>query len=119
MKYFLLAALLALAGCGPQRPQDLTAGYEHAQVVTRQSLKSEPWPFTVDTVIVHCEKDIYYLVSTPKGATYALNGTAKSTHQYQNLEDIWLHDKNLGGSWRVDIGPILEIANKNCGNGTK
>jgi hypothetical protein len=112
MKRTLIAAFLALAGCGPQNP---LAGYEHAQMVRKSEL-GDKWPFTVDSVIVHCEKGIYYLVTVPGGETYALNGTATSTHQYKEIEAIWLHDAKLGGNWRIGIDPILLIADKNCHN---
>lgn len=110
MKRFLFG-LLALAGCGTQNP---AARYQNAQTVTKAEL-GDKWPFTIDTVIVHCEEQgLYKVVSSPAGVTYGLNGTSKSSGKYQDIEQIWRKDDRYGGSARIDIGPILEIANQNC-----
>jgi hypothetical protein len=117
MKRLLLLALVALASCAPETAQERLARqlrrYDHAELATRSQF-GDKWPFGPDTVIVHCEKQIYYLVSTLDGRTYALNGTAKSTQKYKDIEEIWLPDKSMGGNWKINIGPILDIANKNC-----
>jgi hypothetical protein len=105
---FLLPMLLV--ACGPRDP---LADYENAQMVRKKDL-SEPWPFRADSVIVHCDSYDKYLVTIPGGDTYALNPAAKATGQYKALESIWLPDTAKGGPWRVSIGPILDIAEKNC-----
>lgn len=107
----LLFGLLALAGCGPHNP---AARYKNPQMMTKAEL-GDKWPFTIDTVIVHCEgQGIYHVVSSMDGVTYGLNGTSKSSGKYQDIEKIWRKDERYGGSARIDIGLILDVANRNC-----
>jgi hypothetical protein len=105
----LLLTLSLLAGCAP----DPLAGYEHAQMMRKSELGGL-WPFRADSVIVHCKNYNQYLVTVPGGDTYALNPAAKATGEYKALESIWLPDTILGGNWRISIGPILDVAQKNC-----
>jgi hypothetical protein len=46
---------------------------------------------------------------------YALNGLAKGTGKYADIEPIWKLE--LGGHGnRVDIGGLISAANTYCGN---
>lgn len=80
---FVLAAL-ACSGGTPASANN---------VVTKADYGDEKWPFIVDKVELRCEPTVdprrQYVTLRANGKEYWLNGTAKGTGQYANLEEIW------------------------------
>ena len=65
----------------------------------------DDWPFTVDSVTLHCENDAVWVEAYGK-LKYGLNGTAKARLGTRDarLENIW----RVGSvTPRVDIGPMI------------
>ncbi len=79
-------------------------------LVTRESM-GESWPLTVDQAHVEC-LDGRLAVVHANGMTYALNGTAKS-RGYPAVDPIWRANPSIPGT-KINIGPLIDIALKQC-----
>ncbi|MCB9441125.1 MAG: DUF2511 domain-containing protein [Mycolicibacterium sp.] len=69
-----------------------------------------PWPLTVPDATLMCagwgtggQKSVTLAAD---GKMYAVNGTAKSTKQFEDLDAIWADDSTAPGL-KVNIGPLL------------
>ena len=73
----------------------------------------DAWPFTVDSVTLHCTNDAVWVEAYGK-LKYALNGTAKARLGTRDarLENIWRVGRV---SPRVDIGPMIQEGLALCG----
>ncbi|WP_394334220.1 DUF2511 domain-containing protein [Mycobacteroides abscessus] len=68
------------------------------------------WPLTVSEGTLECN-NMAVTFRTQDGATYAVNGTARSKHP--GLEPIWKPSPEVPGA-RVNIGPLLNAGLKLC-----
>lgn len=130
----LTACALIAAGCGDDQADTESASSEEAPrgetfVVTTPAKPTatpdpnpgrkltaadteDPWPFTVDTVYVRCESDIYLVVRID-GEDYALNGTAQS--EYPEFDRFWKKDPYVPGA-KVNISELIDIGQAECGS---
>src|SRR5207249_970254 len=77
------AAMLAVAGCdGISEPPPQPAGF-----VSQATWTDGQWPFTVSEGVLMCDAP-HRVTFTANGARYALNGAAKSTGQFQDVNPI-------------------------------
>lgn len=79
--------------------------------------EGERWPLTVDRAVVVCGPAYQLMLAVPdtSGTWYYLNGTAKGTHKYADLMQIWKDDPDVKG---LKIGMWLTTyGNEKCGNG--
>jgi hypothetical protein len=73
------------------------------------------WPFTVDRGILKGVRvgktsdgsPLAHLTFTAQGKVYAVNGLARGTKKYAEIEDIWAANPEIPGT-RIDIGPIID-----------
>lgn len=68
------------------------------------------WPLTVPEGTLACEslgRGLGRVTITVGGKTYWVNGTAKGTHRYADLEEIWRADPSYPAI-KVNIGPLLD-----------
>jgi hypothetical protein len=63
------------------------------------------WPFTVPQGVLMCAAPDRVTFSAD-GTMYAVNGSAKSTGQFEDLAAIW-KDSDFPGV-KVDIGPMIQ-----------
>ncbi|MCV7286122.1 DUF2511 domain-containing protein [Mycolicibacterium wolinskyi] len=94
---------------GPNRP----AGY-----ISEDTWTDGPWPFTVSDGTLMCAP--YGVGGNQQSVTfvtnrtmYAINGTAKSTRQFEAIEAIWKDNPEIPGT-KLDIGPVLEMGLSLC-----
>ena len=105
----LVGATAALVGCGSQNKSNEVT-------ITKQDF-GEDWPFTVDEGVLagngsdgFCE-----VLFTTGGVTYAVNGTAKATGQYADINEIWADDPSTPGlSLKVSMGPVIDRGLELC-----
>lgn len=71
----------------------------------------DQWPFTVDSGYVDCVAPGSAILRTG-GATYGLNGLAKS-RGFTDVRTIWRDDPNIPGL-KVSIGPMIDLALDQC-----
>lgn len=116
MRTWLTVALAALAasGCnGNSGPPAQPAGF-----VSEATWPDEPypsaglWPFTVTGGVLNCHAP-HRVTFTANGVEYALNGAAKSTGQFQDVNPIL---RDTGGYVEIDetrapakqgVGPMV------------
>lgn len=82
-------AALALARCvGRSEPPSLPAGFvSEATWPDKPYPSAGPWPFTVTGGVLICHAP-HRVTFTANGVEYALNGAAKSTGQFQDVNPI-------------------------------
>jgi len=119
----LIAALaiviaFSLAGCGGDDEQTATttptttaAPAAEPGHVSRATM-GEDWPLTVDSGTLRCEGDAVTFETTD-GDIYAVNGTAKTTTDYPDIDAIWADDPALAGL-KKNIGPLIDQGLKLC-----
>ncbi|MDQ3802462.1 MAG: YebY family protein [Acidobacteriota bacterium] len=61
----------------------------------------------------HGRNGVGAVIFTADGRTYAVNGIARGTKKYREVEEIWLDNPSIPGAKR-DIGPIIERGLKLC-----
>lgn len=73
------------------------------------------WPFTVDEGTLACRGSggVGEVVFAAGGVTYALNGVAKRSKKYSDVESIWATNPAIPGT-KKDIGPLIERGLKLC-----
>jgi Protein of unknown function (DUF2511) len=89
------------------QPPNRPAGY-----VSDATWTDGPWPFTVPEGTLLCapygvggrSQSVTFIAN---GVVYAINGTAKGTHQFAPLEQIWKDNPQMAGT-KVNIGPMLD-----------
>lgn len=135
MRRVLAALILAivLAGCGAapaaNRPgnqetafaqidEDLAgdaataAPASAAPGAISQATMGDAWPFTVEAGEVKCTNG-NHLVFVANGVTYAVNGAAKSSGNYQDIETIRRPDPT-DTRYPMSLQPILDIGLPLC-----
>jgi hypothetical protein len=88
-------------------------------LITRTDL-GQQWPLTVDYGVVACQNKnaggqglkIATFIG-PDGTEYALNGTAKSHTNAEDIDPIWAPDPNVTGL-KIGIGPLIDHALTLC-----
>lgn len=115
----VLAVGLLLAGCGDDDDSTEVA----SAPVSRAEFEEigYDWPLDVDEGTVRCENveagDRVLQAATfttDNGAVYALNGTAKSHVDAQDLEMIWSDDPDVDGL-KVSVEDLLDRTLELCG----
>lgn len=69
-----------------------------------------PWPLTVPEGTLACESlggRLGRVTITANGTTYWVNGLAKGTHRFADLDEIWRADPSFPAI-KVNIGPLLD-----------
>lgn len=91
----------------------------HPQGYVSREILGDEWPLTVDDGVLGCElvqvSDASYasVTFTSGGITYAVNGVARASGTYAEIDPIWavspysLPDDPLG-PLRIDIGPLID-----------
>ncbi len=64
------------------------------------------WPLTVPAGELRCE-DGSSVTFTHDGTTYAVNGTARGTGRWPDIDPIWAPDPGVEGL-KVNIGPLID-----------
>ena len=84
------------------------AGSKPAGLVERKTWTDGPWPFTVDYAILNCSKGAEgdRVTVDANREMYALNGAAKSAHQFPAFDPIWSDDPKTPGV-KVSIVPMV------------
>lgn len=89
-----------------------TVLHRPAGYVSEKTWTDGPWPFTVPEGTLLCAP--YGVGGNQQSVTfvanrtmYAVNGTAKSTGQFEEIEAIWKDNPEIPGT-KVNIGPMLE-----------
>ena len=84
------------------------AGSKPAGLVERKTWTDGPWPFTVDYAILNCSKGAEgdRVTVDANREMYALNGAAKSAHQFPAFDPIWGDDPKTPGV-KVSIVPMV------------
>lgn len=78
--------------------------------VSQATWTDGPWPLTVPDGTIACEslgKGLGRVTITAGGKTYWVNGLAKGTHKYADLDEIWRADPKYPDI-KVNIGPLLD-----------
>jgi hypothetical protein len=78
----------------------------------------QDWPFSVESGTVQCVGDELHIIFKADGSTYALNEAAKSSGEYDDVEDIIRSDANYPGrKIMMDLSAIefegLKLCNRN------
>lgn len=81
-------------------------------MMTRASL-GDKWPLTVESGRVECIKGSAVVFHVDGGATYAVNGAAKSITDYPDIDPIWRDDSSMPGT-KISIRPIIEAGRALC-----
>ena len=70
----------------------------------------EDWPFTVEEGVLKGDGSggVGEITFTADGVTYAVNGTAKGTHKYTEIDAIWADNPSMPGA-KINIGPIIDL----------
>lgn len=115
---FLLLLLLVGAvvyGCS-QLGGDDSSGPSEGEVgeVSRAEFEGEgrTWPLTVDRGTLNCEPGTR-VTFTADGTTYAVNGTAKGSGEWGDIDPIWADDGS-GLGLKVNIGDLIEAGLALC-----
>jgi len=84
------------------------AGNKPAGLVERETWTDGPWPFTVDHAILNCSTGANgdQVTVDANREMYALNGAAKSAHQFPAFDPIWSDDPKTPGL-KVSIVPMV------------
>ncbi|MGV0748262.1 DUF2511 domain-containing protein [Mycolicibacter minnesotensis] len=95
-------ATTAAAPNSDNRPQ----GY-----VSEETWTDGPWPLTVSEATLMCVRQgvgggQQSVTLAANRKMYAVNGTAKSTGQFEDIDEIWANDVAYPGL-KVNIGPLL------------
>lgn len=123
--------MVGLPGCGPSVPGGTSPGVSPSQSApdatapaaaaeSDGALRSnqvritkdeygDDWPFTVSEGVLEGAGSggLGEVLFTADGVTYAVNGTAKQTGKYVDIEKIWADDPALEGL-KKNIGPIVD-----------
>jgi hypothetical protein len=106
MKQRPILALLAvlLASCSADGGSQNGGGAE----ISRQDLGKD-WPLTVDSGTLHCERAGLDAVTftADDGTTYAVNGAARGTDEWPDIDQIWADNPDAKGL-KIDIGPLIQ-----------
>lgn len=95
-----------------------TAKKRHEVTITRIEY-GEAWPFTVESGVLKGNPtgqklsdgtELAEVTFATGGKTYYVNGTAKGTRRYAELDDIWAADPSASEdlALKINIGPIIE-----------
>ncbi|MFC8731561.1 DUF2511 domain-containing protein [Luteimicrobium sp. NPDC057192] len=108
------AILLAVTGCSSDSGTS-NDGLADQPIdgVSYAADHGETWPLTVDKVSVLCPGN-NQLVIAAGGQSYAVNGLAKQTGEYDDIFDIWKDDPDNPGA-KLDLTPVQELAESICG----
>lgn len=87
--------------------------------VSEETWTDGPWPLTVPAATLMCAGlgvggNQPSVTLAAGGQMYAVNGTAKSTKQFEDLDAIWAEDPTTPGL-KADIGPLLAKGLSLCG----
>jgi Transposase, Mutator family/Protein of unknown function (DUF2511) len=63
------------------------------------------WPFTVPEGVLMCASS--HVTFTANRVMYAVNGTAKATHQFEDIDAIW-HDNAAIPGTKINIGLAID-----------
>ena len=82
--------------------------------ISRQDLGKD-WPLTVDSGTLHCERVGLDAVTftADDGTTYAVNGAAKGTDEWPDIDRIWADNPDVKGL-KIDIGPLIQRGLRLC-----
>ncbi|MGY1825784.1 MULTISPECIES: DUF2511 domain-containing protein [unclassified Blastococcus] len=82
--------------------------------VSRAEFEGEgrTWPLTVDRGTLDCEPGSR-VTFTADGTTYAVNGTAKGSGEWADIDPIWADDGS-GLDLKVSIGDLIEAGLALC-----
>lgn len=74
----------------------------------------DAWPFSVEAGELGCyltPRGAREVVLKANGRTYALNGTARASDRYEDIQDaeIWMEDPEWPGL-KMSLGPLLRLA---------
>ncbi|MFC4048343.1 DUF2511 domain-containing protein [Actinomadura syzygii] len=106
---FGVSLVVFLAGCGSGGGSGKTREVSRADYGDR-------WPLTVPAGTLRCDgaDGVGAVTITVDGATYAVNGTAKSDGRYRDLTEIWAADPQVPGL-RVPADALTEDGLRLCG----
>lgn len=100
------------ASPSPPPAETTTARNRPAGYVSEETWSDGPWPFTVPEGTLLCapygvggnQQSVTFVANR---AMYAVNGTAKGTGQFEDIDSIWKENPDIPGT-KVNIGPMLE-----------
>jgi hypothetical protein len=73
----------------------------------------EEWPLTVDSGVLSCEGAGSVYFTSRDGKRYAVNGTAMTAGDAEQIDPIWEEDPR-GLSPKKNIGPLIDEGLKLC-----
>lgn len=88
------------------------AAAERGEVTITREEYGDAWPFTVESGVLRgahrtvVGTELTDVTFTTGGLTYALNGTARDTKRYLEIDAIWASDTKIAGL-KKDVGPII------------
>ncbi|BBY35447.1 hypothetical protein BST33_03600 [Mycolicibacter minnesotensis] len=99
------ASPTAITAAAPN-PDNRPRGY-----VSEETWTDGPWPLTVSEATLMCARQgvgggHQSVTLAANRKMYAVNGTAKSTGQFEDIDEIWAEDASYPGL-KVNIGPLL------------
>ena len=111
----LLIIAAVVYGCtqlGDDDASDSSGG--GAGEVSRTEFDGEglTWPLTVDRGTLDCEAGSR-VTFTADGTTYAVNGTAKGSGEWADIDPIWADDGS-GLGLKINIGDLIEAGLALC-----
>lgn len=72
----------------------------------------DEWPFSVSSGRLECRNG-GEVVFTSGGVSYGINGTARGTGSYAEIDPIWLPDPEIEG-YNKSVGPVLDAGLELC-----
>ncbi|MFL0179204.1 DUF2511 domain-containing protein [Mycobacterium sp. SMC-15] len=101
-----VAATASPTATAAPNPNNRPKGY-----VSEETWTDGPWPLTVSEATLMCARQgvgggQQSLTLAANRKMYAVNGTAKSTGQFEDIDEIWADDATYPGL-KVDIGPLI------------
>jgi hypothetical protein len=94
-------------------------GRQHSARVS-QAQFGHRWPLTVDCGVLFCDatgdqggvNGVYF--TAPDGTVYAVNGTARNSGDYPDIDPIWAPDRGFGKGVKKDIGVLIDKGLRLC-----
>jgi hypothetical protein len=99
-----------------RRVAEEKAAADRGEVTVTREEYGDAWPFTVDSGVLKGVPtgqrtaggtDLVEVTFTSGGTTYALNGIARDTRKYAEIDGIWASDPNIVGL-KKNVGPIID-----------